>query len=263
MSETDAWYFIKNWVKTSDPKGEIGKRINVPFPNWVEIFPGFLRHLQDQLQEYQITKSCRVTLAPKSRQMMGSWIMCAFGLWVMLFYPESEVLFQSKKEGDSKKQIIRFKTLYESMPKIFKNKFPLSTSKMSAQHSCFLRLTNGSSVEGVASGGDVVRSRTPTLLISDESAFQDDLREVVKAGMACSQLFVLISSMDSGEFQRLVEDTDGEDHNISSSPSQGWDSSNQNERDVPTGTEAGCNNGENLIQPVAPKREWRMVERIL
>lgn len=210
-SSVDPWYYIKNFLCTFDEHDQGVDVDRKPFPNWEEVFLPFLQEAKTLLDRARTAGKCEVLIIPKSRQLMVSWIAIGgFSLWCMMNFPYTYVLIQSKLQEDSRYQLKRTKHLYETQPEEFKDHTELARKPMSRQHQNFLILENGSKAEAVASGGDIVRSRVPTIFISDESAFQADFEESFNAGLACSQLIIAISSPNAGHFQRLVEDTDGE-----------------------------------------------------
>jgi hypothetical protein len=256
FSQQDSWYFIKNFCLTFD---EHDKQNLKHFPDWDEIFPVFCEMAQGLLEKGQSTGFTQVMLVPKSRQLMISWISMAFLLWVDMFVDGSYCIVQSKKVEDSAYQLTRVEYMYDNLPVIFHDHVGKPGGRKSTKK---FRTTNASWIEAVPSGGDVVRSRVPTVFFSDESAFQDDFDEAMKAGLANSSLIISVSSPNSGHFQRLVEDTDGEAvEGFGNLPDFEQDCDGQDES-VDEGRETDNETGGVLLQGRSGKqsgRGWKMV----
>ena len=67
---------------------------------------------------------------------------------------------------------------------------------------------NGSHVWAIPEGGDIIRSQTPSVVCSDEAAFQPEFGSAVTAALPAIKgggQLIAVSSAEPGTFQELVE----------------------------------------------------------
>ena len=159
----------------------------------------------------------------KSRQIMASWLCCAYILWRAKFYAHQLIIIQSKKEEDAAKfvfqkepQQARISFMESRLPQwlqadIFIRRDPgrgkLSVRGRGADYGN-LYFPNGSHIWAVPQGGDVIRSNTPSCLFSDECAFQPDFGAAYQAAMPALRgggQGIFVSSAEISDFSRLVE----------------------------------------------------------
>ncbi len=202
------WYLMRNFFRTFDEHEQYTEVKS--FPDWFHL-EMLSNELDKALIEYQREKECQIIAVPKSRQMMVSWLMCGWSLGHAMKRGNQSILFQSKREKDAIYQVRRVRFLYENMKQkdYFHQQYPLLRS-LNRQKESGIEFRNGSTIAAIPQGGDIVHSRVPTVLFSDECAYQPELEDSYKAAVPCSQLIVLVSSAAPGYFQRLVEDTDGD-----------------------------------------------------
>ena len=258
LSQSDSWYFIKNFCLTFDEHDNVSRK---PFPDWDAIFVPFCSLAQELLERGRNTGFTQIMLVPKSRQLMVSWIGMGFLLWVDMFSDGSHCIVQSKKIDDSSYQLTRVEYMYENLPEVFHDHVGRPGGRKSSKK---FRTTNGSWIEAVPSGGDVVRSRVPTVFFSDESAFQDDFEDAMKAGLANSSLIISVSSPNSGYFQRLIEDTDGEYvEGFDDMPDFAPDSDGEDDVDNVTAGSSDIKSGGLFVPGLPgkqPGRGWKLVK---
>ena len=147
-------------------------------------------------------------LIPKSRQLMVTWFFSACYLWDTQFNYGRYTYFQSKKEEDSD-YIVRDRAGF-----ILKNEpsFLWPDKFNPEKHISYCSITFeslNSSIKGIPEGGDQIRSRVPSGLFSDESAFQPEFEDAVTAMKPCitgGGRFTAVSSAEPSFFQELVED---------------------------------------------------------
>jgi len=159
--------------------------------------------------------ACPVLFIPKSRQIMVSWALAAFATWFARTSSHRNIVWQSKKEDDANDMVSRGAkspaegrmdfieqhlgvTLYnedgsERAPgassladpnivsgtgnqvgKLTYHPKPKDTSGLAVRW-------YGSVIGAVPEGGDQVRSKTPSLTIPDEAAFQDNFEAAMTA----------------------------------------------------------------------------------
>ena len=144
-------------------------------------------------------------MVPKSRQIHMSWLMCTYALWTALFHPHSNIFFQSKKEEDASMMVFnkrphnaRISFIYEHLPAWLKN---LVTAEGTYSK---MNFSNGSLIWGIPEGGNIIRSHTATLFISDECAFQPEFENAYTSSAPMAKKIVGISSAAPGYFADLV-----------------------------------------------------------
>lgn len=185
----DFSYFLFRYVKTKDEHDPLNPI--KPFPD-----KEYLRFLADELQH-----GPRIAYIAKSRQLMVSWILCAYAVWKMLYYPHSAVYFQSKKEGDAADMI------YNTVPQFARMSLIMATlpewmqvclvhtdsGERSERYSLDQRtftygsvmLPNGSHCKALAQGAAQVEGKVPSLYIGDEASLQDEWRSAQAAVVPC------------------------------------------------------------------------------
>ena len=144
----------------------------------------------------------------KSRQMMISWLVVALCLWLGLTRTGQLIFFQSKKEDDANRLVDRAWGIYERLPEHVRKRVPAERR--------FLKIVfpgRDVSIEGIPQGADQIRSNTPSVLFSDEMAFQEEcagayaaaLPAIMGIGSRRGKL-IIVSSAAPGFFADLVED---------------------------------------------------------
>ena len=162
--------------------------------------PEFLSHIYET----------GIYFVEKSRHVMATWLTCAYLLWRARAYPHQLILVQSKREEDVAALVYdkepdqaRISFLEWSLPEELRIcKFPASAKY------CHLYFPNGSHAWGVPEGGHIIRSHNPSVIFSDEAAFQPEFGKAYTAALPAithgGQLIV-VSSAEPSEFMQLVE----------------------------------------------------------
>lgn len=145
----------------------------------------------------------------KSRHVMATWLTCAYLLWRARALPYQLILVQSKREEDVAALVYdkepdqaRISFLEWALPEELRlAKFP------AAGKYCHLHIGT-SHLWGIPEGGHIIRSHNPSVLFSDEAAFQPEFGKAYTAALPAithgGQLLV-VSSAEVSEFQQLVE----------------------------------------------------------
>lgn len=191
---TDPWYFIKHYLLTEDPQD-----LTNPYKPFPERNYPYLKACLDEI-------STEPLLAiEKSRQVMVSWLMCAYVLWLILFHSGVNVYVQSKKQEDADLLLDRIALMYRSLPRWLAARHPVKIT----DHKIRTRGTR-SEARAIPQGADVVRGKTPTLWWNDETAAQSDCpaawkaaRQALAAGKGRA---VFTSSAAQGWFHMLISD---------------------------------------------------------
>ena len=154
--------------------------------------------------------SSGILFIEKSRHVMATWLTCAYLLWRARAFPHQLIMVQSKREEDVAALVYdkepdqgRISFLEWSLPE------HLRTARLpSAGKYCHLYLPNGSHIWGIPEGGHIIRSHNPSVVFSDEAAFQPEFGKAYTAALPAithgGQLIV-VSSAEPSEFQQLVE----------------------------------------------------------
>ncbi len=146
----------------------------------------------------------------KSRQVMMTWIACAYILWRVKYHSHQLILVQSKREDDAanlvfvkEPHIARISFMESHLPNHLRSCiFPKAGTYS------HLYLPNGSHIWGIPEGGDIVRSNTPSVVFSDESGFQPEFDASYTAALPAVKgggQYIAVSSAEPGMFQELVE----------------------------------------------------------
>lgn len=199
-----------------------------PFPRL-----DYIREIADVLQTH------RRIAVEKSRQMMISWIACAFVLWVAMFHPNVLAFVQSKKEEDAADRLDRIYKIYFRLPEWLRERFPINLNSGRPGNPLYTHIyftwrdedrdffdlpetgegtkfsdlvaSNGvrSHIWAIPQGADVVRQYTGTLIFSDEDAFQEEAGEAYGAIMPTlgrDSWYLKVSTANPGHFQTIVQD---------------------------------------------------------
>lgn len=158
----DCHRYFKDLVYTLDEHDKTGKGVKkIPY-EWL--------YIQNLIDDYL---SLRWIFVWKSRQIMCTWVTCAYLLWLILFHKGKKVAIQSKKSDDADALIQRMKVIYDHLP----------AWKPVAEFSyCRIKVPeNYSDAFGVPQGPDQLRSYTFTTIFSDEYGFQEKTQETFAA----------------------------------------------------------------------------------
>jgi hypothetical protein len=207
----DPEYFIfGGFVRTFDEHDTENRR--KPFPR--------KKYLYRALQHIHDTKIGDVCAISKSRQMLITWLMCAYAVWEARFHEHSRVMIQSKKADDAYALVYR-NNWYQPRCGFIERALPpwlrlRGTKGIRGE----LIYPNGSSIWGIPQGPDMFRSYTATLVICDEACFQPEFEDAYKAalpmckggsGSTSGGRIVLVTTAASNTFYaKLVEEADEE-----------------------------------------------------
>lgn len=149
-------------------------------------------------------------LVEKSRQVMATWLCCAYFLWRAKFRPHQLLLVQSKKEEDAA-NLVFAKETWQARISFMETHLPkhLQTCVFPRAGSfAQLAFPNGSRIWGIPEGGDIIRSNTASAIFGDEAAFQPEFGNSFTAALPAVKgggQYVAISSAEPGAFAELVE----------------------------------------------------------
>lgn len=175
----------------------------------------------------------------KSRQLMMSWLLCAFTLWLAIFRPNVLAFVQSKKEEDAADRLDRIYQIYFRLPEWMRRRFPINLNSGRPGQQLYTDLYFtwqpddeaffGTAAEGVAfadlvenravrsriwaipQGSEVLRQYTATLVFSDETGFQEKAGEAYGAIMptlSADSWYLMVSTASPGFFESVTKDRD-------------------------------------------------------
>lgn len=199
----DPWEFL-HWCRTKDEHDQ---------ENPVKAFPRkeYIRITLMEMMEPGIL------FLPKSRQIMATWMSCVYVLWLSKRFDYRLSFVQSKKEDDA--AVIVFKggktnNWDTARMSFIESHLPLWLQDHPEVSYARMAYPNGSIIEGIPQGGDMIRSKTPSLVLSDECAFQPEFADAYTAMLPiCKQggQLIALSSANPGFFAEIAGRIVGED----------------------------------------------------
>lgn len=166
----DGWFWL-NFVKTRDEASEDSVK---PFPR--------LPYIQEIWGV--LDRSQKTTIA-KSRQMLISWLLCAYCVHYARFRPNRYVVWQTQKGEDAEKMVCMpggdKDAGYFARMQFIERTLPSWMRQKTKEGAGMIMYSNGSMIEAVAGGANQVRGKTASLIIEDEFAFQEESKGVWQA----------------------------------------------------------------------------------
>lgn len=111
------------------------------------------------------------TIINKARQLGISTLVAGYALWLMTFHPDKNILCIATKEATAKNLVKKVKFMYEALPSWLK-------LESSTNSELVLKLINGSEIKATSSNTEAGRSEAVSLLIIDEAAFIDNIKQI-------------------------------------------------------------------------------------
>lgn len=152
----------------------------------------------------------------KSREVMATWGVIAWAVWLCQKNPQQQVLIQSQNQDKADEVIEYAKTLWKLQPDWLKEVVERGEDgeingwcgKLSQRFQDFpksrIAWEQGSEIVSIPQGGDQARSYHPTVYIMDESGFQPEGEDSLpNAELVCSTL-VAMSTANSGWWQEFM-----------------------------------------------------------
>lgn len=189
-AKKDPYFFLTRFCYTMDEHW-LHKKLETPY----NLIPK-KQYIQD-LCDIFVTED--LISIEKTRQMLASWIFCGLALHDTMFKDGRRTFLMSKKEKDANALVDRCKLIYDKFPDRMKELYQRDPDK-------YLEMKwgkKGSILQGVPQGADQVRSFTCSLIVADESAFQDQMDKVFEAAQPSIQgggKFVMISTTNGRNF---------------------------------------------------------------
>ena len=156
-SGKDPAYFIDTYCQISHPIQGL-----IPFKLY-----NFQKDMLHAFNEY----TWNIIL--KSRQLGATTTVAAYIAWLMIFYKEKNILVIATKFKVAGNLVKKVKNIIKSLPDWFQQMATISVDNRTS-----FVLSNGSSIEASATGGDAGRSEALSLLVVDEAAHIRDFDEI-------------------------------------------------------------------------------------
>lgn len=152
----DPAYFTNNFCRISHPLKGL-----VPF----KTYP----YQDDLLNDYN---DFRFTVILKARQLGISTITAAYCVWLMLFHRDKNVLVIATKFATAANLVKKVKAIMKNLPPW------MQVATISIDNRTSFELSNGSQIKAASTSGDAGRSEALSLLVIDEAAHVDGLKEL-------------------------------------------------------------------------------------
>jgi hypothetical protein len=146
----------------------------------------------------------------KSRDMMATWLMVALSAWDVLFHKGRQHIFQSQDAGKTLELTQRAKIIYDNTPFFLRQAIgPVVFGKGNSKSGELFVLRQESEILGFPQGADQIRQFHPSLVFSDESAFQilaGEAFAAIKPAIQQGGKYVAISSANRSHFELICRD---------------------------------------------------------
>lgn len=191
----DPWAWIQRHIYLLDPLAS-GSQI-ARFPNFE-----YLRLLINEIHTYN------AVMLWKSRRMIASWTALVYSVWLGSLFKNQRIFYLSRKEGETdgegcRELIWRTKWLIDHLD------MPVRPIYESGK--LWIRFEDtGSTITGMSSESDAMRSVSANLVIGDEMGFWQRPRDTyaaLKPTLEARGKFIGISSSAEGFFKEIVLDT--------------------------------------------------------
>ena len=184
----DCSHFIKNYCKISHPL-----RGKIPF----ELYD----FQESTLKKFTSREYCVIL---KARQLGISSLTAGYALWLMTFFPNSEILIIAISQEIAKNLLTKVALMYDNLPSWLK-------VNCTEYNKLNLKLINGSNIKAISSKKSASRSEALTLLILDEAAFianANDIWTASQPSLSTGGQCILLSTPNGvgNFFHRMWED---------------------------------------------------------
>lgn len=154
-----------------------------------------------------------IACVAKSRQLMCTWMICAYAVWLARFHPAQAIYLMCKQERDAKALVFdddwltsRCAFIEYALPPLFWQEYDGRYTQVKSGR---LIYPNGSTILGVPAGAHQLRSRVGSFVVIDEAAFDDAFKDTYQAILAMTKgggRARIISTMRyQSHFGKLIE----------------------------------------------------------
>jgi hypothetical protein len=186
------------YIVTKDEHGE-GEESVKPFPTREQ--KPYIWEIIDTIESEQLVA------IEKSRQLMVTWLVCLYCLWMAKFQKNRLIFIQSKKEEDAANLVFnsewnaaRISFMERNLPENLQSDCSPAYGKLHFRDT-------GSRIWAIPEGGDQIRSYTASLIYSDEAAFQPEFENAWKASNPSIKgggKMIIVSSARAGAYMKQL-----------------------------------------------------------
>jgi len=172
----DPWKFFCQQVVTKDESAQITNANRDRIYRWPENYD-YLRETLAVLQNEPLVG------VPKSRRMMVSWLLAAYFVHKARYQPNAALFYMSETEQKAAFAVDKRCLFIEQNLRGPEFRITPVTTKTKTGLVGHITYPNESYIWALASGGDVLRQYTATVIFIDESEFQSEAPAVVRAAL--------------------------------------------------------------------------------
>jgi len=137
----------------------------------IKAFPLHEEYVRLLWQDWTDNQVCAVA---KSRQMFVSWTICAYAVHWARYRGNQAVYFQTQNWPDAVAMVSRPEGYVEGRMQFLETHQPEWLRQKAKFTEGMIQYPNGSIIQALSGGANQIRSKTPSLYIGDEFAFQED-----------------------------------------------------------------------------------------
>lgn len=173
---------------------------NAPANDRIQVMPADKPYLRRTLDHVHSDNGHTTKATLKSRQMMISWLACAYATWEARSHDHSRVMWQSLKAEHAWDMVYR-RTWTQARCAFIEIANPKCLWSMGLIGTRGeLTYERGSIIRGVPEGADQARSFVSNLYICDEASFQPEFEDAYGAILPMAKKIWAISSAEGGSF---------------------------------------------------------------
>lgn len=160
------------WLRFVNTRDEADASSSVkPFP----LHLGYATGLWDLFEAKQ------TLVVAKSRQMLVSWCLAAYCVWLARFHQHKGVYWQSQQWRDAVAMVCMPSGGFQGRCQFIEQNLPGWLRQPVKESEGRIQYPNGSIIEALSGGPDQVRGKTISLYVGDEFAYQTDQEGVYTA----------------------------------------------------------------------------------
>lgn len=157
-----------------------------------------------------------VACVAKSRQLMVTWMICAYSVWLARFHPAKSIYIQCKTKEDAKTLVFEDEWLTSrcafieyAMPPLLWQSFD---GRFTTAKSGKLVYPHGSKIVSIPAGAHHLRGKVGSLVVIDEAAFMMDFEDTYQAALAMTKgggrMRIISTARYNTYFGTLIEATE-------------------------------------------------------
>ncbi len=146
----------------------------------------------------------------KSRDVIATWTVVVVCTWDAVYHKGRQIIFQSKNSKDSDELVRRAFHIYKNQPKFLRDVVKGEYTIGQTRSGEFKLPSIHSEIIGLPQGSDLIRQYHPSVIFTDETAYQPDAHDTftaIKPAIQHGGRYIGISSANPGWFQRICQDS--------------------------------------------------------